>query len=293
MFSKISLFAVLLSVFALMGSAADSLLVRSGDKILFLGDSITQFGNRRDGFVHLTMDGLKKSGLKNLSYIPGGVSGNRTTQVVKRLGALLKKKPQWVILQIGVNDVNWGARGGVALPQYKKNIALILDQCAKAGAKVLIVTPTLCREKLSFANNKTLETYCAFLREEAARRKLPVADWNKVMQSLLRSGKIKGDKARILTIDGLHLNGYGNIHLARTILQALKLPAKNLDSLERSWRKIPSMAPILNSWGSPHVKISVEDFEVLYKAASAKKLPVKKYTEQLIYNHIRDLKKRK
>ena len=291
MFQKMVLFTLLFCSVSFVCPGTEKILVKSGEKILFLGDSITQFGNRTDGFIHLTMDGLKKAGVQKLTFIPGGVSGNRTTQVLKRLPALLKKKPHWIILQIGVNDVNWAKNGGVALPRYKINMYSILDQCAKAGAKVVLVTPTLCREQ-PHPNNKILDTYCAFLREEAAKRKLVLADWNKDMQSLLRSGKVIGDPHRRLTIDNLHLNGYGNLYLAQTILKALGVKDSVLAEREKIWRKIPSMAPILNSWGNPHVKISLEEFELLHKAASAKKMTVKKYTEQLIYDHVRSLKKK-
>ncbi|MBO5724794.1 MAG: hypothetical protein J6S58_08205 [Lentisphaeria bacterium] len=285
------MFILMASLGAFVCTGEEKIAVRSGEKILFLGDSITQFGNRKDGFVRQTMDGLKQAGIKNLTFIPGGVSGNRTVQVLQRLPALLKQKPDWVILQIGVNDVNWGKNGGVKLPQYKINIQSILGQCAKINARVVLVTPSLCREKLSFPNNKILDEYCAYLRQEAVKRKLILADWNRNMQTLLRSGKVKGDPDRVLTIDGLHLNGYGNMYLAQTILRALGVSEKTIAALEISWKKVPSMAPVLNSWSYPGILISMDDFETVRKAAQAKKLTVKKYMEKVLYDHVRELKK--
>lgn len=276
--------------FTSFAASPEKILVKNGEKILFAGDSITQFGNRPDGFIHLVMDGLKRSGVQKLSCIPGGRGGDRSYSLLKRLKHLLARKPQWIVLQIGVNDVGWGPRGAT-LPQYKGYMKQILDQCSKAGVKIMLVTPTLCRERLSNPNNKVLEGYCDFVRQEAARRKLPLADWNKVMRETLLSGKIRGDRDRVLTIDSLHLNGYGNLLLAQTILKAFKVDASKVGSFAKEWKKIPSMAPVLNSWGNPKIKISINDFERLYKAASAKKMPVSSYMEKVIYDHIRSLKK--
>jgi len=53
------------------------LLVKDGDKIAFLGDSITAQGNgnKTSGYVHLVMEGLRAQGLKDISAVPAGVSG--------------------------------------------------------------------------------------------------------------------------------------------------------------------------------------------------------------------------
>lgn len=108
-------------------------IVRDGDKIAFVGDSITNFGNRPDGFIHLVMEALEQAGLRNLSFLPGGVNGDRSNLVLKRLPGILAQKPDLVILQVGVNDVGWGEQGGVRLPQYKTNIRKMIGLCRNAG----------------------------------------------------------------------------------------------------------------------------------------------------------------
>ncbi|MBR2365211.1 MAG: SGNH/GDSL hydrolase family protein, partial [Lentisphaeria bacterium] len=113
----------------------------NGVKISFIGDSITQHGTQQNGFIHLFMDGLKRSGIKNASFVNEGIGGARSSTLLERIDRMLAKKPRIVVLQCGVNDVGWGKKG-CTLEQYKENMGRILDKCKEAGAEVIWVTPT-------------------------------------------------------------------------------------------------------------------------------------------------------
>lgn len=262
--------------------------VQSGDKIAFVGDSITNFGNRPDGFVHLVRDGLKRSGIE-FTAIPAGVNGNKSNDILKRIGSVLAKKPQWMILMCGTNDVGWGARG-VNLEDYKKNMTVILDKVQHEGVRVMLLTPSMHTESPNSQNNRKLKGYCEFVRAEAKKRKMPLADWNKTMHAELHARKkTKGLK---LTIDNLHLNGYGNILLAKTILLRFGLDKNKIAPMIVDWRKIPSMVPILNAWSNPQYKISINDYEILYDAACKQKTTVDKLVKKMVADYI-DSRKQK
>jgi lysophospholipase L1-like esterase len=113
---------------AAVSCAWASPIVKDGEKIAFMGDSITQFGNvNAGGYVNLIMDGLKRAGVKKLVKIPAGVSGNKSNQMLARLQRdVLDKKPDWMLLSCGVNDVGHG-KNGVELEPYKKNISEIAE----------------------------------------------------------------------------------------------------------------------------------------------------------------------
>ena len=71
------------------------MLVKDGDRIAFLGDSITQFGNRPGGYVQLVMDGMKRCGIK-ATAVPAGISGNKSNDMLKRFDRhVVAKKPQY------------------------------------------------------------------------------------------------------------------------------------------------------------------------------------------------------
>lgn len=76
-------FATLLS-FGQSAFAQDP-LVKSGDKIAFLGDSITQGGaGHPAGYVRRVESGLQANGIK-VTVIGAGISGHKSDQMLERL----------------------------------------------------------------------------------------------------------------------------------------------------------------------------------------------------------------
>jgi lysophospholipase L1-like esterase len=258
LFIFISAFASVRIEAASVGTSA----VKNGDKIAFLGDSISANGARPDGYVTLVMDALRKEGLE-VSHVPAGISGHRSNDMLARLDRdVLSKKPQWLLLSCGVNDVwhfklHLGKRTfqGVPLDDYKKNVTEIIDKAQAAGIKVMILTATMIGEDPERELNKNLIPYNDFLREIAKGKKCLLADLNKDMQEELRkipdvkgSAKMFGepdykrDIKNKLTVDGCHMNRLGNIMMAKGILRAFGFGEAKISSLEESWLKA-SQAP--------------------------------------------------
>ncbi|MFT7629678.1 MAG: lysophospholipase L1-like esterase, partial [Mariniblastus sp.] len=135
-------------------SAQDrTLAVKAGEKIAFMGDSITAGGVRKNGYVTFVMDALNQEGL-NLTKVPAGISGNKSNDMLARLDKdVISTKPQWMTLSCGVNDV-WhfklrlGKRAfkGVSLDEYKENIRTIIEKAQAANIKVMILTSTMIGE---------------------------------------------------------------------------------------------------------------------------------------------------
>lgn len=231
------------------------LAVKSGETIAFMGDSITEAGNKKGGYVTLVMDALKSHGL-DVKSIPAGKSGNKSTDMLARLNeAVISKKPQWMTLSCGVNDV-WhfklvlGNRAfqGVGIEDYKKNITAILDKAKAADIKVMILTSTMIGEDASKELNQMMIPYNDFLRQIAKERNLPLADLNADMQAQLKTipdvpGKPKtfgkyfygGEVQNKLTSDGCHMNAEGNKMMARGILRAFGMTAEQLTAAEKAW----------------------------------------------------------
>jgi lysophospholipase L1-like esterase len=225
------------SMLAITAFAAEPVKVNDGDRIAFLGDSITQYGNGPVGYVNLVMKGLEVAGVTNAVKIPAGISGHKSDNMRGRLQRdVLDKHPQWMTLSCGVNDVWHGARG-VPLDAYKANISNILDRCAEAGVKVVVLTATMIGEDPNNGNNRKLAAYNGFLREEAAARGLPLADLNADMQALLKTypPEVKGNK---LTADGVHMAWDGNRMMARGVLRAFGVPEERFPDIEKAWRQI-------------------------------------------------------
>jgi len=252
---KKTLCPLLVAAALLAPVATAEIKVKDGETIAFMGDSITQAGNRGNGYINLVIKGLEANGLK-VNKIPAGKSGNKSNDMLARLDeAVISKKPDWMTLSCGVNDV-WhfklilGNRTfeGIGIDDYKKNITEILDKCQKAGIKVMVLTSTMIGEDPSKELNQDMMVYNEFLREIAKQRELPLADLNADMQARLATipdvpGKPKnfgkffygGDVKNKLTTDGCHMNAEGNKMMARGILRAFGMSDAEMAKAQKAW----------------------------------------------------------
>ena len=105
--------------------------------VLIVGDSISAaFGlDTRLGWVSLLEQRLQKEGFTD-KVVNASVSGDTSAGGQARLPALLAEhKPQLVVLELGGND---GLRGQQPA-QLQQNLASMIQQSQKAGAKVLLL----------------------------------------------------------------------------------------------------------------------------------------------------------
>ena len=150
--------------------SSGKIAVTKGQKIAFLGDSITAAGCARGGYCQLVLDGLRRQCVEVTGGF-AGIGGHKSNQMLARLEKdVLEHKPDWMTLSCGVNDVWHGARG-VALEPYEKNIAEIVTRAQAAGVKVMLLTSTMIREDQSNALNQKLLPYNAFLKELSKEKK--------------------------------------------------------------------------------------------------------------------------
>ena len=222
-------------------SAAQGVAIKSGESIGFLGDSITAQGAGPRGYVSLVVVGLATNGMAVKAY-PAGISGHKSNQMLARLEKdVLSKKPTWMTVSCGVNDV-WHGKNGVALPQYASNMTAIVSQAQAAGIQVMILTSTMIRETQTNSLNQQLIPYNDFLRTLAKEKKCLLADLGADMQAAVAAGQV-AQKGNILTGDGVHMNVQGNRMMARGVLKAFGLSEAQLQLAEKAWDEIPVPAP--------------------------------------------------
>src|SRR4051812_13372614 len=78
--------------------------LKKGDRIVFLGDSITQAGAGANGYVTLIKNTLaEKQKDLGVEVIGAGISGNKVPDLQKRVDPdVLAKKPSVVFIYIGI-----------------------------------------------------------------------------------------------------------------------------------------------------------------------------------------------
>ncbi|MDB6175676.1 MAG: hypothetical protein JWL59_4987 [Chthoniobacteraceae bacterium] len=228
-------------------NAEAELLVKNGEKIAFLGDSITAQGaSSPSGYVWLVMSGLEANGVK-ATAIGAGIGGHKSNDMLKRLeNDVLSKKPDWMTLSCGVNDV-WHGEKGVPLEDYKKNITAIVERAQAAGVKVMILTSTMIKEDQANELNQKLAAYNEFLRGLAAEKKCALADLNAEMQEAVKAaaqvGKPKTN-GNYLTADGVHMNPAGNQMMAQGVLKGFGLDAAQISKVNEGWQDLPGAVEV-------------------------------------------------
>ena len=215
--------------------ATGEIAVKNGEKIAFLGDSITAAGRRPGGYCQLVLAALKDQGIE-AKPVFAGISGHKSNQMLARLERdVLKHKPDWMTLSCGVNDV-WHGKSGVDLASYKKNIAEIVDKAQAAGVKVILLTSTMIREDQGNDLNQKLLPYNEFIKVLAKEKKCLLADLNADMQAALKAFPADAPKGKQLTSDGVHMNKPGNIMMARGVAEAFGLTNQQLNQSEKNWK---------------------------------------------------------
>ena len=205
---------------------AETLELRPGERIVFLGDSITQAGAGPGGYVTLVKEALasRKKDL-GIEVIGAGISGNRVPDLEKRLEKdVLSKKPTLVVIYIGINDV-WHSKQGKGTPKedFEAGLKRIIGQIQNAGARVALCTASVIGERHDGANelDPQLEEYCAISRKVAKETKSQLIDLRKQFLDYLKEHNAENAGKNLLTTDGVHLNAAGNQFVAERMLAGL------------------------------------------------------------------------
>ena len=131
-----------------------------------------------------------------------------------------------MVIYIGINDVWHGQdnpANGTSKEKFESGLEDVIGRIQKAGAKVLLCTPTVIGE-LTGGKNKNdarLDEYSEIGRKVAKKMKVPVCDLRKAFIAHLKANNKDGEAKGVLTSDGVHLNDEGNKFVADTMLKSL------------------------------------------------------------------------
>lgn len=193
-------------------------------KIIFFGDSITQQGVKPGGYVNLIRKSLDSS---KYEVIGAGIGGNKIYDLYLRMEEdVLNKKPDLVVIYIGVNDV-WhklSSRTGTDQDKFVKFYQALISKIQANGAKVVLCTPAVIGEKKNGANEMDgdLDKYSEEIRKLAVKNNLPLCDLRKLFTAYDLQNNPEDAAKGILTVDGVHLNDKGNQTLAENLLPLVK-----------------------------------------------------------------------
>jgi lysophospholipase L1-like esterase len=164
-------------------------------KIIFLGNSITEFG-----------DWQKL--LNDSTVINRGIAGDNTFGVLDRLVEVIKHEPSKLFIKIGINDVAQGIPASIIL----KNIVTITDRVKEGSPRTKIyihsILPTNDNVKNeypdAFNKNELVNQVNEKIKQKASSVGYTYIDLNKELRN--KDGKLD---VKYADPDGLHLNEKG------------------------------------------------------------------------------------
>lgn len=184
-----------------------------GNKVLFLGDSITS-----DNLGYRNM----VTRAAELEEIDGSVSGGTSSVILHTAKMLIEKqKPDLVSLMIGSNDsvsVERKDLNQVSIGEYERNVGEIVRWAKQSGGKVLLfeIPPIIEQqfdksfsEQSKMQSNKTVSAYNEVLKK--------IAEENEIE---LRSNRWLSEQAGLYEPDGIHLSVIGQELFAEKWLEA-------------------------------------------------------------------------
>lgn len=193
-----------------------SMKLQVPQKIIFFGDSITFQGAKPGGYISILQEQLQQQGkASSFELIGAGIGGNKVYDLFLRLeNDVLNKKPNTVVIWIGVNDV-WHKRtaaSGTDATKFVQFYSAIIEKIQANGAKVILCTPAVIGERTDYSNelDGDLNHYSNLIRSLAAKYTTGLCDFRKLFLEYNLKNNPENKESGILTTDKVHLNAAGN-----------------------------------------------------------------------------------
>lgn len=236
--------AVFLATFAPARAAAPLPVpaFADGERVLFLGDSITRAGTWHS---LVTLYHETRFPDRTVTWLNAGVSGDTAEGALRRLDwDVLARAPDRVVVMFGVNDVSITLYDGDNAPEkvaareekiaaYERSLRELVRRLRAAGKAVVLVTPPPYEEHGEFPADKVVRpganaavTRTADItRAIAAEFGLPLVDFNGPMNRLAADFQ-KTNPAFSLLSDRVHPTPAGYLVMAHHFLKAMQVPAE-------------------------------------------------------------------
>lgn len=207
----------------------NNLLFKSGEKVLFIGDSITDCGRRGDhapyghGYVRKITELITaKYPERDITYVNKGIGGDIVEGLENRWDTdVIDENPDWVSVKIGINNANRQLNQGVSnedyLPEWEACYQRILTRVKnELSAPLFLFEIFYIEEDVENPRPVAVDEYNACIHRLAERFDARLIQTNEAFDRAVaaRPG------ALWTTRDGVHPNAEGHTLMA---LEFLKL----------------------------------------------------------------------
>lgn len=231
---------VALSVFACADAQAESSFFKAGEKVVFLGDSITHQGR----YLRFLSDYyLSRWPTSSFDFRSAGVSGDTTRRCLDRLAEdVYGQKPDVIHILFGMNDVQYwlysqgkgNEERDAAITAFPSNLCTLVSALRTNCplSRLVLMTPTPYDEtakghETAFmgVNSKGLTALAASVREIGHRLGIEVVDLHAPMTRYMSEQQKVNPAYSPCDPDRIHPDSAGALILAKTMLDAQGVPA--------------------------------------------------------------------
>jgi lysophospholipase L1-like esterase len=205
-----------------------------GDKVLFIGDSVSDYERQRpvgEGLFNAWGRSYVAEAAsllyctypqKHLRFVNMGVAGHTVRDLMNRWQTdVMDLKPDWVSILIGINDV-WCQFDmpemkelHVPLEEYEAVYEKLIQQTLTIAKGMILMTPYYMEPNLHDPVRMRMDAYGAVVKRLAGKYNLIFVDLQAAWDELfthMHSSNIAWDR--------VHPNQIGHMFIARTFLQA-------------------------------------------------------------------------
>lgn len=219
--TKVSAFCVtvFLGMIAGASTSAKGLWLKSGEKLVCYGDSITAL----PGYFDIVSNRLARTGVK---VVNAGRGGDNSATALMRIADVVALKPDAVLIFFGTNDSAAGRGRWVGEPTiepetYRDNLLWMIHRLRQNGVKKFSVAATAGRIEgeayLEFGRRRDLYNLMARNVAERANALFVPLD---IVFDAARDCRKADAKGRMFTVDDVHLTPEGSALAAETMLKA-------------------------------------------------------------------------
>ncbi|HVX30644.1 MAG TPA: GDSL-type esterase/lipase family protein, partial [Nitrolancea sp.] len=224
---RIAIAACLLLVLgAPVAAHAQDFFFKPHDRVMFLGDSITeQYQYSTDIELYLTTRFPKGDMLFMNAGIGGDVAHGGSARFAQHV---LAEKPTAVTINFGMNDGGYGGFNADANKRYVEHTEKMLQAAKEAGVRVALLSPNAVDRRVQERFKLYLETQKQFyapLRELAEKYHDTFVDQYAVTRTALEKMEAGGAKNVIPFGDGFHTAPSGGLFMAHAILVGMHAPS--------------------------------------------------------------------
>jgi endoglucanase len=222
-------------------SEAQNLFFNAGDRVCFVGNSITNNGEYHHNILlyHTT-----RFPNQELQFFNCGVSGDVTQGIINRMESdILIHNPNKAVIMIGMNDVKGSLYGSKptsnadtlrlrkeGLTLYKVNLEKIITTFLSKKITVILQKPSIYDEtailatSINLGKNEGLKSCADIMEELSVKYKLQAVDYWTPMTKLNQEMQQKNPKATLTCSDRVHPAATGHFVMAYHFLKTEKAP---------------------------------------------------------------------